>query len=272
MAEKKRQLMSASMEDICRAPWNYAVEPFRVVGTVYYIGNNWVSVYLIDTGDGLLMIDTAMAQNAYLTMEGIRKLGFNPKDIKWILLSHAHYDHCGAAAIFANYTGAKVYLGKEDMFMLTERPELIHAYGDFQNFKVDEHYVDGEPMQFGNVSIVAKHTPGHTPGCYSFFFNMMEDGEMLRCGMHGGLGVNTLTDSYLEKYNLSKSCRQDFVSNLKKMREERVDVPLGSHTNHGGMLQKAARIGETPNPFIDREGFAKVIDDRYQDYLHFCEQ
>lgn len=270
MSEKKRQLMSASMEDICREPWKYAVEPFRVVGSVYFIGNNWVSVYLIDTGDGLLMIDTAMAQNAYLTMEGIRKLGFDPHDVKWILLSHAHYDHCGAAAIFANYTGAKVYLGKEDMFMLTERPELIHAYGDFQPFNVDEHYVDDKAMRFGNVTITAKHTPGHTPGCYSFFFDMEEDSRTLRCAMHGGLGVNTLTESYLKEHGLPMSNQQDFVDNLMKMRQEKVDVPLGSHTNHGGMLQKAARIGEKPNPFIDPEGFARVIDDRYQDFLHFC--
>ena len=73
MAEE-RKMLSASMDDICREPWNYAVEPFRVIGNLYFVGNSWVSVYLIDTGDGLLMIDTAMAQNAYLTMEGIRKL------------------------------------------------------------------------------------------------------------------------------------------------------------------------------------------------------
>lgn len=263
-------MISVSMEDICQAPWKYAVEPFHIIGSLYYVGNSWVSVYLIDTGNGLLLIDTAMAQNVYLTLEGIRKLGFDPRDIRWILLSHAHYDHCGGAAAIANYSGAKIYMGKEDLFFLTERPELIHTYGNFQPFEVAETYQDGEPMQFGRLTVVAKHTPGHTPGAYSFFFDMMEDGKTYRCGMHGGLGVNTLTKAYLEEHGFPMSFQQDFLDNLKLMREEKVDVPLGSHTNHGGMLQKAARIGQSPNPFVDPEGFARVIDDRYQDFLYFC--
>ncbi len=268
MAERK--MLSASMEDICQFPWKYAVEPFHISGGLYYVGNSWVSVYLIDTGDGLLLIDTAMAQNVYLTLEGIRKLGYDPRDIRWILLSHAHYDHCGGAAEIANYSGAKIYMGKEDMFFLTERPELIHPFGVFQPFDVAETYRDGEPMQFGSLSVVAKHTPGHTPGTHSFFFDMAEDGNTYRCGMHGGLGVNTLTKAYLEEHGLPMSYQQDFLDNLKQMRAEKVDVPLGSHTNHGGMLQKAAHIGESPNPFIDPTGFARTIDDRYQDFLHFC--
>ncbi len=270
MAEE-RKMLSASMDDICREPWNYAVEPFRVVGNLYFVGNSWVSVYLIDTGDGLLMIDTAMAQNAYLTMEGIRKLGFDPRDIRWILLSHAHYDHCGAAAIFSNYSGADVYLGKEDMFFLTERPELIHAVGGvFQPFEVKGNYKDSQPIQFGSLIVTPKHCPGHTPGTYSFFFDMEEDGKTYRCGMHGGLGVNTLTKAFLQANHLPMSSQQDFLDNLERMKKEKVDVPLGSHTNHGGMLQKAAKIGQGPNPFIDPEGFASVIESRYQDFLYFC--
>lgn len=267
----ERKLVSANMDDICRSPWLYAVEPFLVIGGLYYVGNSWVSVYLLDTGDGLLLIDTAMAQNVYLTLEGIRKLGFDPRDIRWILLSHAHYDHCGGAAMIANYTKAKVYLGREDMFFLTERPELIHAVdGIFQPFTVDAHYEDGVPMRLGRVTVTAKHTPGHTPGTYSFFFDLEEDGQTYRCGMHGGIGVNTLTKAYLEEHNLPMSYQQDFLDSLERMRLEKVDVPLGSHTNHCAMLAKAARIGETSNPFVDPAGFVKLLDDRYQDFLHFC--
>ena len=268
MAEHK--LLSVSMEDVCQRPWAYAVEPFHIVDRLYYVGNSWVSVYLIDTGDGLLLIDTAMAQNVHLTLEGIRKLGFNPCHIRWILLSHAHYDHCGGAADIANYAHAEIYLGKEDMFFLTERQELIHACGTFQPFEVSKNYVDGEPMQFGEVTIVAKHCPGHTPGTYSFFFDMKENGRTYRCGMHGGLGVNTVTADYLTSHGLPLKYQQDFVNNLNAMKAEKVDIPLGSHTNHGGMLQKAARIGKGENPFIDPTGFAKVIDSRLEDFRFFC--
>lgn len=264
-------LLSASMETICERPWEYAVEPFRIAEGLYYIGNSWVSVYLIDTGEGLILIDTAMPQTVYLTLEGIRRLGFNPKDIKLILLSHAHYDHCGGARLLAEYTGARIYLGKEDMFFLTDRPELIHAVnGWYLPFEVDAHYVEGELIRLGTIEIEAKHCPGHTPGTYSFFFSITEGGKRYRCGMHGGLGVNTLTDEYFETTGLPVSLREDFENNLIRMREEPVDIPLGSHTNHGDMLGKAAKIGTGRNPFIDPEGFKRVIDARYEDFLHYC--
>lgn len=268
--EREHKMLSASMEEICQKPWEYAVEPFRVMGDLYYLGNSWVSIYLLDTKEGLLLIDTAMAQTVYLTLEGVRKLGFDPRDIRWILLSHAHYDHCGGAAEIAHYSDAEIYLGKEDMHFLTQRPDLIHSYGVFQPFHVAGHYQDGVPMQFGRIAITPKHCPGHTPGTYSFFFELEEEGRRYRCGMHGGIGVNTLTKAYLEEHDLPMSYQQDFLDSLERMRKEKVDVPLGSHTNHGGMLQKAARLGEKPNPFIDPEGFARLIEDRRLDFLHFC--
>lgn len=268
---QERKMVSVSMEDVCQSPWKYAVAPFHIIDRLYYVGNSWVSVYLLDTGDGLLLIDTAMAQNVYLTLEGIRSLGFDPKQIRWILLSHAHYDHCGGAAMISNYTGAKIYLGKEDMFFLTQRPELIHAvHGFFQPFDVHAHYEDNKPMRFGEIEITAKHCPGHTPGTYSFFFHLQEDGKVYRCGMHGGIGVNTLTKSYLAEHNLPLSYQDAFLDNLNRMKQEKVDIPLGSHTNHNHMLEKAAKLGQKPNPFIDPKGFQQLINDRYQDFLYFC--
>ncbi len=265
------QMLSVNMEDVCLRPWKYDVEPFHIMGRLYDIGNSWVSVYLIDTGDGLLLIDSAMAQNVYLTLENVRKLGFNPKDIRWILLSHGHCDHCGGAADIAHYSGARIYLGKEDMFFFESRPDLIeYPFGYFQPFEVYANYIDGQPMTFGDFTITAVHCPGHTPGTYSFFFDLEEDGKTYRAAMHGGLGVNTLTKEYLTAHHLPMSLQKDYVENLRRMRMEKVDVPIGSHTNHGGMLEKAARIGKGPNPFIDPTGFARVIDARYQDFLYFC--
>ena len=264
-------LLSVKMEDICERPWEYAVEPFQVANGVYYIGNSWVSIYLLDTGDGLALIDTAMPQTVYLTLEAVRKLGYRPADIKWILLSHAHYDHCGGARLIAEYTGARIYMGREDLFFLTERPELVHAAGGwFTPFHVDEFYEKGKPVRLGNMVIETKHCPGHTPGTYSFFFDIEENGKKYRCGMHGGIGVNTLVDSFFEESGLPLSLREDFENNLCKMREEKVDIPLGSHTNHCEMLKKASKIGGGTNPFIDPLGFRKFIDERYEDFLTYC--
>jgi metallo-beta-lactamase class B len=261
-------LISVNVEDICSRPWYYAVEPFKIVDRVYYIGNSWVSIYLIDTGEGLILIDTAMPQTVYLTMEAIRKLGYDPRDIKYILLTHAHYDHCGGVQLFSKYTGAKVFMGKEDMFFLTERPDLIYIInGWFETFQVDEYFEDNGVISLGDISIVTKHTPGHTPGTYSFFFNITEGNEEYRCGLHGGIGINTLTDEFFKKTKLPLSLRDDFEESLRRMRNEKVDIPLGSHTNHCNMLGKAKKIGSVNNPFIDHNGFQNLIDDRYQQFI-----
>ena len=90
--------------------------------------------------------------------------------------------------------------------------------------------------------------------------------------MHGGLGINTLTPDYLEQHQLPLSLQDDFEQNILKLRQEKVDIPLGSHTNHGDMLGKARRLlaGERPNPFIDPSGFREVLDARYADFLKYC--
>lgn len=266
-------LISVDVDDVCTRPWVYAVEPFKITPTVSFVGNSWVSIYLIDTHKGLILIDAGMPQMVYLTLENIRKLGYDPHEIKYILLSHAHYDHCGGAKILAEYTGAKIFMGKEDMCFLDERKDLIHVTKNwFNDFKVDKYYEEGKPIVLGDTKIEVKHCPGHTPGTYSFFFMTEWEGKKYRCGMHGGLGINSLTDEYLDEYNLPYSLRDDFENNLMKMREEPVDIALGSHTNHGDMLGKARRLisGERPNPFIDKSEFRRVIDQRYDTFIELC--
>ena len=71
------------------------VEPFRIFGNVYYAGDSWVCVHVIDTGDGLLLIDSGNAQATAMLIHSIWSLGFNPADIRWIILSHGHVDHIG---------------------------------------------------------------------------------------------------------------------------------------------------------------------------------
>ena len=73
-------------------PWKVAIEPFRVAPRVYYVGNIWVGSFLVDTEEGLAIIDTTVMEDLYLLLESIRKLGFNPMDIRKIFLTHAHMD------------------------------------------------------------------------------------------------------------------------------------------------------------------------------------
>ena len=84
-------------------PWKGAFPPFRIFGNLYFVGTKPSSTHIIDTGDGLILIDPGYCENFYLVINNIWELGFNPKDIKYILLSHCHFDHIAYSAIRLGY-------------------------------------------------------------------------------------------------------------------------------------------------------------------------
>lgn len=249
------------MHPILAKPWEYIQEPFPVTDHVFYVGNTWVGSYLFDSGEGLILLDCGMPQTVYQIFESIRLLKRDPKDIRLILLSHAHYDHCGGAEAIRRYTGAQTILGREDMRMIDD-PELKLADdSDSPPFLVNKVYNDHEPIRMGRFVIQTVHTPGHTEGARSFFFTDTADGKSVRCGMHGGIGFGTMTDEFMTKHSLPFSLRNDFLTGLRKLREYPVDVTLGSHPKHVLMLERLHGAKDT-NPFVDASIWPAFMDDR----------
>ncbi len=248
----------------CDRPWEAAVPPFKVAPRTYYVGNSWVGAYLIETSEGLILIDATMQPQIYLIFESIRALGFDPHDIKILLLSHAHYDHCGGVRPVIELSGAKLYMAKEDADFIRERPEIVlmenYPYGGMEP---DSFYSDSNPVVLGDMKIETMHTPGHTPGTTSFFFDVTEkDGTTHRCGLHGGVGVNTLTDDFIREFNLPISSRQDYLNSMLKVKELPVDITLGSHPGQTDMLSKVPEITDEFNPFLDSSVWPALIEKR----------
>jgi metallo-beta-lactamase class B len=265
MEEKKPTKPEDLMKRVCKTPWESWIAPFRIAPHVYSVsGNDWVCSYLIDTGDGLILIDTAMHESCYLLIESIRQLGFDPHDIKLILLSHAHGDHIGAARTMKELTGAKLYLGKRDLFFLTARRDLIfHEDYTCGEFIPDEFYDGEKPVHLGNFDIRTVSTPGHTPGCTSFLFETTDDdGKKYICGMHGGIGLNTLSKEFLTENNLPLSLQQEFLDALKKMDQETVDICLPSHFNQVPVIERIPADRKDFHPFIDREALHVLLHKR----------
>lgn len=253
------------MERCCRTPWVSYLAPFRIAPGVYYVsGNDWVACYLIDTGDGLILIDTAMHETCYLMLESIRELGFDPVDIRKILLTHAHSDHIGAARTMKELTGADLYLGQRDMFIVRERKDLILCEGyTCGDIEPDVIYNENQPIVQGNVVIHTYDTPGHTPGCTSMLFDVTgEDGRTYTCGIHGGVGLNTLSKKFLAENGLPVSLQQEFCDSLKRMDQLHVDICLPSHTNQVGIVPLIPRITETFNPFVDESIWHELMQER----------
>lgn len=258
------QKAAAGPHRACTHPWEEETEPFRIAGNLYYVGNAGVSSHLIDTGEGLILIDTAFPQTVYLLLESIRQLGFDPKDIVYILHTHAHYDHMGGTKALVELTKAKAVMGKEDAEMMDKRPELTWApqYGlpFHEGFKVDRTLSDGDTVSLGSTTITCVHTPGHTPGCFSYFFDVTESGKTYRAGIFGGPGLNTLSDSYLKQYDLPISTRDDYLKTLERLKQEPVDIMLGAHPGQSRHFQKRAAVTADKNPFVNKADWPAFLD------------
>ena len=95
-------------------PWKGAFPPFKVFGNLYFVGTDPASTHVIDTGDGLIMLDTGYQHSLYLVLDGMYRLELDPRQLKYILLTHGHIDHLGAARALVELTGAKTAIGEED--------------------------------------------------------------------------------------------------------------------------------------------------------------
>jgi metallo-beta-lactamase class B len=250
--------------EVCTNPWEWAVAPFNIMGDLYYVGNRCVSSHLIDTGEGLILIDTAFPQTLYLLLESIRRLGFNPDDIAYVLHTHAHYDHMGGTKALVELTHAKTVMGKEDVEMIRDRPELTwtQEYGMtfYEDFDVDIAVSDGDVISLGSASIRCVHSPGHTPGCMSFLFDVAENGQTYRAGLMGGPGLNTLSDEYLARYGLSADCRTAYLDTFGRLKKEHVDIQLGAHPGQSRTFDKQAAKTPGANPFVNEAHWPAFIE------------
>lgn len=213
-------------------PWLAQKEPYQVVPNVYYVGNQYVGSYLLNTSEGIVLIDVTMQETAYLLFESIRKLGFHPAEIKKVLITHGHIDHCGAAKLVQEYSGCEIYYPAGDAFFLTERRDLIICEERVPEFEVTEFYDYNQELDFGNIRVRPVHTPGHTPGCTSFLIYADCGAETLCLGMLGGVALNGLSLAELKENGLPLSLQEDYLHSLEKIRTAPVDILTLSHPGH----------------------------------------
>ena len=226
-----------------------AMEPFKIIGNTYYTGTFPASSHLIDTGDGLILIDTGYADTLFLLINSIYKLGFTPYDVKYIIHTHWHGDHTEATAAFVHLTGAKTFIGKKDV-------DKVRKY-----FEPDVILSDGDVVSLGNVNIEIMDTPGHTEGTISIFYEQEENGKKYNVGMFGGAGANTLAKGKFDYDN----CRSDYLESLNKLRERKVDVFIGNHVWNNDTEVKSKILRETgENKFVD--------SNVWYEFLDFCEK
>lgn len=245
-------------------PWETSITPFRVAPHIYYVGNLFVGSFLIGTTEGLALIDTTVFETVYMLLESIRSLGFDPRDIKKIFLSHAHMDHDGGARCLKELSGAEIYLAREDDEW-RKRPEADMSGEGFKiiPYEVDHYYDDNTPVVMGDVTIHTRLSAGHTPGCTSFFVDVKDEkGEKLTWGMHGGVGVNTMNTEYLNRVHLPLSLQEDFLQGCEEMKRIHVDICTPSHPSHSNMLELVPQDRKDYRPFVDETKWESFLTER----------
>ena len=216
------------------------VAPFRMIGNLYFVGTKEASSHLIDTGDGLILIDTGYQSCADMIVESMQTLGFDIKDVKIILHSHGHYDHTDATAkLLTLAPQAKTYLSFHDIRYI-------------RGFTPDYDICDGDIIKLGNTEIECLFTPGHTEGSVSFFMDVEEDGQTYRAAMFGGSGTNQLKKNFMNDWKVPYLCRGLFFDSTERLMKIKVDVMIGNHTWQNHTLEKGEMMKTaTVNPFID---------------------
>src|SRR5215469_425007 len=238
--------------------WSLPFEPRRVIGNIYYVGSNLISSFLITTPAGHILIDTGHIQLLPQVEANIEKLGFRPKDVKILLNSQAHVDHCGGFAQFKRETGATIIASKLDGEQMMRGGKGDYAdngafdngnEADYEPIKPDRVLADGEQVELGGVTLTAHLTPGHTKGCTTWSMRVhgadKDYDVMILCGLTVSPYKLTNNDHY-------PNIVEDARVSITRLRAMHADVFLAAHGFWFDLEGKAARQKEgAPNPFVD---------------------
>ncbi len=240
------------------------LQPFKMHANLYFVGSEKVSVHLLDTEAGLIMIDTGYPDMRDLILSNVKKMGFDIKDLVAIFHTHGHIDHFGNTIEFSALSDAKTYISRIDNDILNGKLDLSWAtelgLDRIPPFSCDVLIEDGDIFDFGNTSIRCVHTPGHTEGVMSLFITLT-DGTV--AAMHGGIGTNTLQSNFLNSRSLSFDCREKFKRSLVRLAKENVDLVIGNHPEQSNTKDKMIRVLNGDTDIRDGE--------EWQSFLKFVE-
>ncbi|HEY1471476.1 MAG TPA: subclass B3 metallo-beta-lactamase [Candidatus Acidoferrum sp.] len=248
--------------------WTQPFPPHKVAGNIYYVGSKDLASYLITTPQGLILINSNLESSAPQIQASIEKLGFHLSDVKVLLISHAHFDHCAGSAKLKELTGASYMVMDADVAVVESGGTSDFQYGRSKNMwypavKVDRVLHDGDQVRLGDTVLVAHLTPGHTKGTTTWTMKVSEGGKMLEVVIVGSPNVNP---GYKLVQNVAyPNIATDYERTFRVLNALPCDVFLGAHGSYYGMEAKFARLKQgKANPFIDPDGYKSYVAEREQ--------
>src|SRR5687767_8129318 len=217
-----------------RSGW-YA-SPYKVFDNLYWLGTRQHSSWALRTSEGIIIIDTNFAWATQPEIiDGLTTLGLNPRDIKYVIISHAHGDHDQGAAELQSRFSAKVVMGAADWDSTLQRPATAAGGVPTRDIAVGP---EGMTITLGDTSVTIVATPGHTPGTLSYVFPVKDQGRTVTAAYSGG----TLTGAF----GTNAARWDEYVASQRKIAKAAADagasVLLSNHSEYDGAYTKARLV------------------------------
>ncbi|MEO8125664.1 MAG: subclass B3 metallo-beta-lactamase [Bryobacteraceae bacterium] len=229
----------------------------RIAGNLYYVGTAGYASFLITSDQGHILINPNFDDSVPLVQKSVEELGFRFRDIKIVLISHAHGDHCAGTARVKEFTGAQVMVMDADVETMENGAKGTRT--GFPPVKVSRILHDKEEVSLGDSRLIAHITPGHTKGNTTYTMKVEDGGKSYDVVILGSANVNDAHQLFNNKDY--PHMLADFLRTFEVLKGLPCDIFLASHGKFYGLADKYAKLGKGgPNPFIDAAGYRAHVD------------
>jgi metallo-beta-lactamase class B len=248
--------------------------PFRILGSLYYVGDEDLACYLIVTPQGSILINTGYEFSVPDIRSRMKTLGFRFADIKILLVTHAHSDHAAGMATMKKLTGAKMLAMEREAPLLESGGKTDYLFGSngwFNPVKVDHTFQDLDKIELGGTELTAHLTPGHTKGSTSYTFDIAENGRTYHV-LIANLGTINPGTVLLHNHEYP-DIASDYAQTYQILRALPCDIFLTSHASQFGMFSKyRPGMSYEPERFLDHGIYLRVIDRQENAFLDQLEE
>jgi len=242
-------------------PTDPAIEPTHLFDNLDVLGSVGTAIYIMHTSAGLIMIDAGYPEQIEsVVLPGLKALGLDPAQVRFVIVLHGHSDHFGAAKYFQDTYGAKVFLSAADWDLL-EAPQTQGKGPAVPQPRRDQVVSDSQPITLGDTTIKPVLVPGHTSGALALIFQVSDKGTKYTAGLFGGtvLSAGFVTASGLRDYIKSVQRYSGIAA------DNHVVVEIQNHPLMDGFTAKLARLKkrgpQDPHPFVVGEaGYAAFLN------------
>jgi metallo-beta-lactamase class B len=250
-SEDTRDLPAPYVTDPGKAPprASWYAEPAKVFDNLYFVGGKIHSSWALTTREGIILLDTLYPYNSEeLIVGGMRKVGLDPKDIKYVVISHAHQDHIGGAEMIQKRYGARVVMSGPDWNLVEKYPNRFKTMAP----KRDIVATDGMKLTLGGQVVNIWFTPGHTDGTISYTFQVLDRGRPVNVVYSGG----TALVYEWHKPEWSVKNLQTYIDSQRhlaaKAKESGATVLISNHSEFDNAYDKNRMLagrGSGPHPY-----------------------